>query len=82
MPHRLILKKNQDRRIRAGHPWIFSNEVAEVQGGPADGDLVEVSDFRGAFLGRAYYNRKSLICARLITRGRDEVDLAFFVRRL
>jgi 23S rRNA (cytosine1962-C5)-methyltransferase len=81
-PPRLVLRKNQDRRVRGGHPWVFSNEVAEVQGAPADGDLVEVVDFRGAFLGRAYYNRRSLICARLITRGRDEVDEAFFVRRI
>ena len=79
---RLVLRKNQDRRVRAGHPWVFSNEVAEIEGSPADGDLVEVADFRGAFLGRAYYNRKSLICARLLTRGRDEIDAGFFARRI
>jgi 23S rRNA (cytosine1962-C5)-methyltransferase len=78
----ILLRKNQDRRVRGGHPWVFSNEVAELRGGPADGDLVDVMDFRGAFLGRAYYNRRSLICARLLTRGRDEVDVAFFARRL
>jgi len=78
----LVLRKNQDRRVRGGHPWVFSNEVAEFRGSPADGDLVEVSDFRGAFLGRAYYNRKSLIAARLLTRGRDDVDVAFFVKRI
>jgi 23S rRNA (cytosine1962-C5)-methyltransferase len=81
-PPRLVLRKNQDRRVRGGHPWVFSNEVAEMQGTPADGDLVEVLDFRGAFLGRAYYNRRSLICARLLTRGRDDIDQAFFVRRI
>jgi 23S rRNA (cytosine1962-C5)-methyltransferase len=79
---RLILRKNQDRRIRAGHPWIFSNEIAGLEGAPADGALVEVLDARGAFLGRAYYNLKSLIAARLLTRRRDEVDVEFFVRRL
>lgn len=77
----LLLRKNQDRRVRGGHPWVFSNEVAELRGAPADGDLVDVMDFRGAFLGRAYYNKRSLICARLLTRGRDEVDAAFFARR-
>ena len=79
---RLVLRKNQDRRVRGGHPWVFSNEVAEVQGAPGDGDLVDVVDVRGAFLGRAYYNRRSLICARLLTRGRDEVDAAFFARKI
>jgi 23S rRNA (cytosine1962-C5)-methyltransferase len=79
---RLVLRKNQDRRVRGGHPWVFSNEVATIEGGPADGDLVEVADARGAFLGRAYYNHRSLICARVLTRGRDPIDEAFFAKRL
>jgi 23S rRNA (cytosine1962-C5)-methyltransferase len=79
---RLVLRKNQDRSVRGGHPWIFSNEIAELAGEPKDGDLVEVNDARGAFLGRAYLNRKSLIAARLISRGRDEVDAALFTKRI
>jgi 23S rRNA (cytosine1962-C5)-methyltransferase len=79
---RLVLRRNQDRRVRGGHPWIFSNEVERLDGAPAPGDLVEVTDARGAFLGRAYYNPQSLIAARLLTRGRDEVDAALFVKRL
>jgi len=78
----LALRKNQDRRVRAGHPWIFSNEVAGVSDGVADGGIVDVVDARGAFLGRAYYNRHSLICARVLTRRREEIDLDFFVHRL
>ncbi len=81
-PRRLVLRRNQDRRLRGGHPWIFSNEVALVEGGPAPGDLVEIADSRGAFLGRAYYNPHSLICARVLTRGRDEVDADLFAKRL
>ena len=78
----LRLKPREDRRIAGGHLWIFSNEVERLDGAPAPGDLVEVSDARGAFLGRAYYNPRSLIAARLLTRGRDEVDAALFARRL
>jgi 23S rRNA (cytosine1962-C5)-methyltransferase len=79
---RLVLRKNQDRRVRAGHPWVFSNEVADIEGTADDGALVEIADFRGAFLGIAYYNRRSLICARILTRGRDAIDAAFFARRI
>ncbi len=79
---RLVLRRGEDRRVRGGHPWIFSNEVEEWQGAVEDGGLVEVLDQRGAFLGRAYVNRHSLICARILTRGRDEIDTAFFVKRL
>jgi 23S rRNA (cytosine1962-C5)-methyltransferase len=68
--------------VRGGHPWIFSNEVAAWEGEFEDGEVVDITDARGAFLGRAYANRHSLICARVLTRGRDAVDEAFFVRRL
>ena len=79
---RLTLRRNQDRRVRAGHPWVFSNEIERLEGNPAPGGLVEVQDHRGAFLGRAYYNAHSLIAARLLTRGRDEIDADFFVKRI
>lgn len=79
---RLLLDRHQDRRLRGGHPWVFSNEVGEVEGSPADGDLVDIADSRGAYLGRGYYNRHSLICARVLTRRREAIDVDFFVRRL
>ena len=79
---KLVLRRGEDRRVRGGHPWIFSNEVEAWVGGVEDGGLVDVVDQRGAFLGRAYVNRHSLICARMLTRGRDDIDTAFFVKRL
>jgi 23S rRNA (cytosine1962-C5)-methyltransferase len=79
---RIVLAKHQDRRVRGGHPWVFSNEIAAYEGAIADGDVVDVVDLRGAFLGRAYVNRHSLIAARLLTRGRDTIDLDFFVKRI
>jgi 23S rRNA (cytosine1962-C5)-methyltransferase len=78
---RLVLRRGEDRRVRGGHPWIFSNEVHGWEGPVEDGGLVEIVDQRGAFLGQAYVNRHSLICARVLTRRRDPVDTAFFVRR-
>ena len=79
---RLLLRRGEDRRVRGGHPWIFSNEVDSVEGKVEDGGLVEVCDQRGAFLGIAYLNRHSLIVARMLTRGRDAIDTAYFVKRL
>src|SRR5262245_63157055 len=79
---KLVLRKGEDRRVRGGHPWIFSNEVEGFLGEVEPGGIVDVVDHRGAFLGRAYANRHSLIIARVLTRGRDEIDVAFFVRRM
>lgn len=78
----LRLKKNQDRRIRSGHPWIFSNEIDGVEGEPEGGAVVDVVDSRGAYLGRGYVNRHSLIAVRLLTRSRDTIDAAFFHKRI
>jgi 23S rRNA (cytosine1962-C5)-methyltransferase len=67
----LRLRKNEERRLRAGHLWVFSNEV-DVAATPLasfqPGDAVEVQDSRGAPIGAGYVNPRSLICARLISR--------------
>ena len=67
----LTLKKNEDRRIRAGHLWVFSNEIdtgrtplkAFTAGEPA-----ALVDSTGRSLGTVYVNPNSLIAARLVSR--------------
>ena len=67
----LKLKKNEERRIRAGHLWVFSNEV-DTALTPLDrfqaGELVDVQASNGKSLGVAYINPASLICARIMSR--------------
>jgi 23S rRNA (cytosine1962-C5)-methyltransferase len=77
----LILKPTEGRRLRAGHLWVFSNEIAEVRDLAENGDLVDVVSARGRFLGRAYYNKHSLIAARILTTRHEEIDRPFFVKR-
>ncbi|MDO9162617.1 MAG: class I SAM-dependent rRNA methyltransferase [Methylococcaceae bacterium] len=67
----LYLKKNEDKRLRKGHSWVFSNEV-DTQRSPLEqftaGDLVQIIDAEGKGLGTAYVNPQTLICARLLSR--------------
>lgn len=82
----LQLKRGEDRRLRAGHLWIFSNEV-DASATPLTalrpGQLVRVLSDRGSPLGIAYVNPAALICARLLTRHPAAVvDAALFERRL
>ncbi len=65
---RVILKKNEEKRVKQGHLWIFSNEILKTEGAPGNGDLVSVIDFRGNFLGAGFYNGNSLIAVRLMSR--------------
>jgi len=76
------LKKKEERRILRGHPWVFSNELQAVPTGCVPGELVEVLDFSGAFVGRGYINPRTLIAVRLLTRKREEIDRDFFRGRI
>jgi 23S rRNA (cytosine1962-C5)-methyltransferase len=67
----LWLKKNEDRRLNAGHAWVFSNEV-DTQRGALDqyavGETVIIRSAREQFVGYAMINPHSLICARILSR--------------
>ena len=68
---RVVLKKNEEARIKKGHLWIFSNEILKVENEPLSGDLVEVVDSRENFLAFGFYNPSSLIAVRIISREKD-----------
>jgi len=62
------LAKNQERRLRSGHPWVFSNEIESIDEGLVPGDEVVVLDHRGQPIGVGLYNPHSLIAVRLYAR--------------
>jgi 23S rRNA (cytosine1962-C5)-methyltransferase len=79
----LRLKRNEDRRLAAGHLWVFSNEVDTQQtplGKFKAGELVRVLAHNDRALGIAYVNPKSLISARLLETWRIP-DTGWFVER-
>ena len=86
MAARLRLKRHEDRRLRRGHLWIYSNEVDTAATPLKDlepGAPVVVEDARGEPLGAAYANPHSLICARLVSRDpREILDARLLARRL
>jgi 23S rRNA (cytosine1962-C5)-methyltransferase len=77
----VILKKNEDRRLRAGHQWVFSNEIHRTVGEPAPGDVVEILRADGVSLGIGFYHPHSLIAVRLLSPKDDAIDFDFFEKR-
>jgi 23S rRNA (cytosine1962-C5)-methyltransferase len=82
----LKLKRGEDRRLRAGHLWIFSNEV-DTAATPLTqfepGAAVQVHSDRDQFLGFAYVNPRTLIAARIVGRDADyPLDASLLVHRL
>jgi 23S rRNA (cytosine1962-C5)-methyltransferase len=78
---RLTLLKGHDRRLRSGHPWVFSNELAPAEVKPAPGASVELYSHGGEFLGLGTYNPHSLIALRLLSRRREAIDSVEFYRQ-
>lgn len=76
------LKKNEDRRVRAGHLWIFGNEIANLGQDFTPGDTVDVITHGDTYVGRGYINPHSLISVRLLTRRRQSIDRDFFAGRV
>ncbi|RKZ37202.1 MAG: RlmI/RlmK family 23S rRNA methyltransferase, partial [Gammaproteobacteria bacterium] len=70
----LYLKRREDRRIRAGHPWVFSNEV-NTERSPLTafepGAPVVIHSHANQVLGTGYVNPASLICARILVHGKQ-----------
>jgi len=89
--HKIFLRKNISRRVENGHPWVFNNEVDLAKSGFANGaygqvqpgDIVDVQTPDNKFIGRGYFNHKSQILVRLLTRNTNEnIDAAFFLNRI
>jgi len=85
-PATLILKKDQERRLLAGHDWVYSNEI-DTEATPfktlEPGHPVEVLARNGRWLGYGYVNPRSLIAARLVSRRREQpLSSALLVERI
>jgi 23S rRNA (cytosine1962-C5)-methyltransferase len=78
----VILKKGREHRLYAGHSWVYSGEIADITSDPKDGDAVDIRDHKERFMGRGLLNTRSQITVRRFTTQKEEIDKAFFARRI
>ena len=72
-----------ERSLKAGHPWVYGEEVTAVEGVYQNGDMVDVVSSKGRYLGSGWVNDHSKIRVRVISRNaNDTFDEAFFRRRV
>ncbi len=64
------------------HPWIYRGEIAGLEGEPEPGAAVTVIDGSGAFVGVGFYNPRTSLACRILTRREEAVDAAFFAARI
>jgi 23S rRNA (cytosine1962-C5)-methyltransferase len=76
------LKPGKQRPVLAGHPWIFSGAIADLDGSIEPGSIVSVHDAAGTFVARGYVNPRCTIAARVLTSEDEPIDSAFISRRV
>ena len=81
--HAVILKRRIGNRVENGHPWIFANEIDQADEAIQPGDIVSVFTPEKRFVGKGYFNPRSQITVRLLTRNeKEEIDDQFFYHRI
>ena len=78
---KLILRKGREESLRRFHPWVFSGAVAEIQGRPAEGDIVAVHAFDGTRLAYGHYQIGS-IAVRVLSFDDAALRPDFFEQRI
>ena len=82
MPYTVYLKKNEEKRLLAGHSWVFANEVAKIEGKDKNGSLATVCAFDGRFIGKGYINHASKILVRIFIRNNETDEGDFYEKRI
>ena len=80
---KIIITPKGEAALTGGHPWVYEGEVTTVDGAAEDGGLVDVVSRRGSWLGCGFYNSRSKIRVRLVSRNaNDDFSDAFWERRI
>ena len=78
---RAYLRKREGREFKAGGAWIYDNEVDRVEGSFENGDVIELLDFDGFFLGYGFINTNSKIRIRMMSRKKEHPVTAELIER-
>ncbi|MBI2359116.1 MAG: hypothetical protein HYV04_09465 [Deltaproteobacteria bacterium] len=79
---KVFLKKGRERPVLNGHPWIFSGAIEKVEGDSEATAICDVCNRDGRWLARGLYSPRSQIRVRVLTWRDENIDRAFFTRRL
>ena len=80
---RIVLKARRAKPFFGMHPWVYAGAIEKIDGGPRDGDVVELVSHEGGFVARGLFNSQSKIRARLYTWDPAvALDADFFRRQL
>ncbi len=82
MAYEIYLKKGEEKRIVAGHSWVYANEVAKIEGKDKNGSLASVYAHDGRFIGKGYINHASKILVRIFIRNDGEDGEEYYLNAI
>lgn len=82
MAYEIYLKKGEEKRIIAGHSWVYANEVAKIEGKDKSGSLASVFAHDGRFIGKGYINHASKILVRIFIRNNAEDNEEYYLNAI
>ena len=65
---KIYITPKGEKALRGGHPWVYSDEVTDIDGNIENGGLVDVYSAKSRFLGTGFYNDNSKIRVRVISQ--------------
>ncbi len=78
----VTLKRNEEKKVLNGYPWIFANEVQKIEGKDKQGSVAEVQAFDGRYVGKGFINHHSKIIVRILTTKSEEINKDFFAEKI
>ncbi len=78
---KITLKPGKEDSFRRLHPWVFSGAIARFERQPEEGDIVEINDHQGNFIGLGQYQIGS-IAVRILSFNPTIIDTDFYRQRL
>ncbi len=78
----VTLKRNEEKKVLNGYPWIFANEVQKIEGKDKQGSVAEVKASDGRYVGKGFINHHSKIIVRMLTTKSEEINKDFFEERI
>lgn len=78
----VTLKRNEEKKVLNGYPWIFANEVQKIEGKDKQGSVAEIKAFDGRYVGKGFINHHSKIIVRILTTKSEEINKDFFAEKI
>ena len=78
---KIILKAGKEKSLLRRHPWVFSGAIAQIEGQPAEGDIVKVYSHTQEFLAAGHYQIGS-IAVRILSFEERPIDQPFWKERI